>query len=229
MRRNIFIRLLGIVLFLCFSFIACKKEAAPPLVSYEISREARTNRSGRETAYAEFPVFTCSSDGYDALSAALDAVNKEWQQRSKTFLDNAENLNTDPLFVFSQSADVTITQCDTNTVCILVAASLEEGGPHPNNYFTTYNFNAKTGEILKLSDVITVDETLKETIKNQLYKNYPELEFDHALLEQEISNALNHNLTEWYLLENQISIGFPEGSFGFSHAEGSLGVLLPLE
>lgn len=80
---------------------------------------------------------------------------------------------------------------------------------------------------LKLSDIITVDETLKDTIKTLLFESYPELDFDATLLEQDLSDALTGNTIVWYFWEDQICISFPEGSFGFGHAEGSLGVLLP--
>ena len=80
-----------------------------------------------------------------------------------------------------------------------------------------------------MSDVITVDEQQKEAIVEELYKNYSEFEFDDALVKQEVSSMLDANTVNWYFWEGNIQIVFPEGSFGFSHAEGSLGVLIPVQ
>ena len=131
--------------------------------------------------------------------------------------------------VYGRDTSVTITRCDADIVCIMILRTEEQGGTHPNNYTDSYNFNAKTGEQLKLSDVITVDEQQKEAIVEELYKNYSEFEFDDALVKQEVSSMLDANTVNWYFWEGNIQIVFPEGSFGFSHAEGSLGVLIPVQ
>lgn len=212
-------------------------------ISYEILRDVRTDDAGEEVAYAEYPKFSVTYNpkfsiaGGDenALSAVLNSINEEWQTQSKLFLDTAEEQakeyreSFDSSYLFIQDTFVNITRCDADIVCILVARSVEEGGSHPNNDIDAYNINTKTGEMLELSDVIKVDDTLKETIKTQLYENYPELDFDDTLVTKEISEALNTNTIDWYFWEDQICIGFQEGAFGFSHAEGKLGVLLPLK
>lgn len=204
-----------------------------PMISYEILCERRMSDSGEEFAYAEYPKFMITGDENKILTAVLDSINEEWKAQSELFLDMAEERQiedkefVDLSYVFRQDTFVNITRCDTDIICILVSRSLEEGGPHPNNYVDAYNINAKTGEFFELSDLMTIDDTLKENIKTQLYENYPELDFDDALVEQEISYALDNDTIDWYFWEDQICIGFMEGSFGFSHAEGTLGVLLP--
>ena len=106
---------------------------------------------------------------------------------------------------------------------------MEEGGAHPNNYRKVLNFFSQTGEMVKLTDIVIVDDALREKIRVGLHSNYPELEFDDSLVEQEIAEALSEEMVEWYFVDGEISISFPEGSFGFGHAEGSLGVLIPAD
>lgn len=209
------------------------KDTPLPEVTYEILREARLSDTGTELAYVSYPVFTVTGEGYEALAAAIQAINDEWKAQSVVYLDTAEDdarmyqesfgFST----VFGQSVYVDVTRCDADVVSISVTRSVEEGGAHPNNYSSTYNLNARTGESLKLSDVTTVDDALKGEVKRQLYENYPELEFDDAQMTQEISDALDNGAVDWYFWEGQICIVFKEGSFGFTHAEGSLGVVIP--
>lgn len=209
------------------------EEILLPEVTYETVREARLSDSGTELAYVSYPVFTVTGEGYEALAAAIASINEEWKAQSVVYLDTAEDdsrmyqesfgFST----VFGQSVYVDVTRCDAEVVSISVTRSVEEGGPHPNNYNSTYNLNAQTGESLRLSDVTTVDDALKEEVKRQLHENYLELEFDDAQMTQEISEALDNSAVDWYFWEGQICIVFKEGSFGFGHAEGSLGVVLP--
>ncbi len=208
------------------------ENSSAPAVSCEIVRETRTDESGKELVYAEYPVFTVTGDDYSALSTAVDQLNEEWKGKNKEFLDEMETNAKEwgeISGVYGRDTSVTITRCDSDIVCIMILRTEEQGGTHPNNYTDSYNFNAKTGEQLNLSDVITVDEQQKKAIVEELYKNYSELEFDDALVKQEVSSMLDANTVNWYFWEGNIQIVFPEGSFGFSHAEGSLGVLIPVQ
>lgn len=208
---------------------------AAPKISFEVLTESEKDAQGGELIRAQYPVFSVSGEGYEALAAALASLNEEWKGQADTFLADMKETaqeyqkSVDSSYLFRQDVNANITRCDQEIVSILVTRSVEEGGPHPNNDFHSYNFDAKTGEVLRLSDVVAVDDALKEKIKAELYANYPELEFDEALLETDIQGALTDSELEWYFMDGQICIGFKEGSFGFGHAEGSLGVLIPVE
>lgn len=202
-----------------------------PEISYEIIRDVRKDSSGQELIYAEYPAFSVSGDNYQALSIAIENINKEWKEQSTNFLDSTEAFAKDyqaidATYQFGQVTEATVTRCDREVVCIVISSTVEEGGPHPNNYTNTYNLNAETGEAIQLSDIVTIDKELAGTIENQLYENYPEIDFSNIQMEQEILDALNNNRINWYYWEEQICIEFIEGSFGFGHAEGSLGVLI---
>ncbi len=207
------------------------EETGNPEISYEILREVLVDGSGRELACVQYPVFTLDSRGYESLSAALVSINEEWHMQSEKLLDEIrEWVNEygilDGSVTLGQEIQVTISRCDAEVICILVLRSVEEGGPHPNHYITVHNLNAVTGNQWMLSDVLTVDDELKKRVKAQLYENYPELDFDDASMEQEISDKIDNERIDWYFWENQICISFETGSFGFGHAEGSLGVII---
>lgn len=207
--------------------------ALPPDVTWKIQREARTDTSGQEVAFAQYPVFTANGQDFQALSSALSGLNEQCRTQCITFLDEAEEnakqyrTDIDPAYVFSQTVSVSLTRCDADIICLVLSKTTEEGGPHPNNDTTSFSLDTRTWETLQLSDVIPVDDALKETIRTQLPIHYPELTFDEALLEQDVWAALTGKTVTWYFWEDQLCISFPEGSFGFGHAEGSLGVLLP--
>lgn len=55
-------------------------------------------------------------------------------------------------------------------------------------------------DIIDLSDVMTIDEGLKETIREQIYESYPELEFDDELVKQELSAVLENNGADSYFI-----------------------------
>lgn len=202
-------------------------------ISFEILSDTRTDLEGNELLYAQYPVFSVSGEGYEALQAAFDAWNKEFKSQANSFLDEYQEdaaqyrESVDASYQYSQKIYVSIPRCDQEFVSLLISREVEEGGPHPNNYPEAFNFFSQTGELAKLSDVVTVDDALREKIKEGLHTDYPELEFDDAVLEQEIADALANETVEWYFTDKDICISFQEGSFGFGHAEGSLGVLVP--
>ncbi len=211
--------------------------AAAPEIRSEILREARTDDAGEEIVFAEYPAFTVAGDGSACkeLSAALAAINAQYKSQNETLLDELqENVkdyreSIDPTGVFGQGASAYVYRCDMDVVSIMVIRTVNMGGPHPNNYWDYYNLNAKTGENLELSQFLTMDETMVGTIIERLHENYPEVEFDDAVLKAEIPDMAARGEIGWYFYEGQINLAFQEGSFGFGHAVGSLEVTVPIE
>lgn len=204
-------------------------------VSCEIVREARTDEAGEEMVFSEYPVFTVTGTGYEGLSAALAAVNEAYRSENTVLLDELERdlkdyrESIDPAGVFGQGTSANITRCDTEVVSIMVIRTVNMGGPHPNNYWDYYNLNAGTGKELQLSDFITMDDAMIQTMIGRLHENFPEVEFDDEVLKREIPEIFAANNIGWYFFEGQINLNFPEGSFGFGHAVGSLGVTISLD
>ncbi|MDE7325115.1 MAG: hypothetical protein K2N63_02375, partial [Lachnospiraceae bacterium] len=206
-----------------------------PEVAFEILSDTRTDSEGNELVYAQYPVFSVSGEGYEALLAVLGAWNEEFKSQADVFLDGMKEdaawyrESVDASYRYGQTTFVTIYRCDKEFVSILIFREVEEGGPHPNYYMEALNIFSQTGKLAKLSDVLAITDELKEKIKVGLRKEYPEFEFDDALLEEGIADALANETVVWYFTDGDICINFPEGSFGFGHAEGSLGVLVPVE
>ena len=209
--------------------------AAAPQINAEILREARTDEGGEEIAFAEYPMFTLAGGGSEGLSAALDTINAQCRSQSETLLDELQEIvkeyreSVDPASVFGQGTQAYIYRCDIDVVSIMVMRTVNMGGPHPNNYWDYYNLNAKTGENLQLSQFLTMDEAMVENVIGRLHENYPEVEFDDAVLRADIPEIVAGEGIGWYFYEGQINLAFPEGSFGFGHAVGSLEVTVPLE
>ncbi len=206
-----------------------------PEISFEILSDTRTDLEGNELIYAQYPVFSVSGEGYEALAAVLGAWNEEFRSQADAFLEERKEdavwyrESVDTSYQYGQKSYVSISRCDKEFVSILISWEEEAGGPHPNYYSEVLNFFSQTGGIVQLADIITVDDALKERIKEGLHQDYQELEFDDTLLEKEIGDALANGIKDWYFVDGNICIFFPEGSFGFGHAEGSLGILIPVE
>lgn len=206
-----------------------------PEISFEILSSTRTDLEGNELIYAQYPVFSVSGEGYEALAAVLGAWNEEFKSQAETFLEERKEdaawyrESVDTSYQYGQKSYVSISRCDKEFVSILISWEEEAGGPHPNYYSEALNFFSQTGGIAQLADIITVDDALKERIKEGLHQDYQGLEFDDTLLEKEIGDALANGIKDWYFVDGNICIFFPEGSFGFGHAEGSLGILIPEE
>lgn len=208
--------------------------AEAPVVAFEIMRDARADEAGEETAFSEYPVFTVTGNGYEELRAAMDSINEDYRSKNAVLLDELqENVkdyreSVDPAGVFGQGTSAYIYRCDMDVVSIMVMRTVNMGGPHPNNYWDYYNLDSGTGENLQLSEFITMDAAMTETVIERLHDNYPEVEFDDEVLKQEIPSIFADDI-DWYFYEGQINLAFPEGSFGFGHAAGSLEVTVPLE
>lgn len=206
-----------------------------PEISFEILSDIRTDSEGNELIYAQYPVFSVSGEGYEALAAVLGAWNEEFKNQAETFLEERKEdaawyrESVDTSYQYGQKSYVSISRCDKEFVSILISWEEEAGGPHPNYYSEALNFFSQTGGIAQLADIITVDDALKERIKEGLHQDYQGLEFDDTLLEKEIGDALANGIKDWYFVDGNICVFFPEGSFGFGHAEGSLGILIPAE
>lgn len=208
------------------------EESSAPQISFEIRSVTRLDSAGNELVFAQYPVFSVSGEGYEALAAVFTAWNVTFEEQAVSFLDAMEKdaaqyrESVDASYQYGQKISVNVARCDGDFVSILVMREVEEGGPHPNHSSEALNFSAATGTLLKLADVITVDDALREKINTGLHTDYPELEFDEEMLKAGIADALDTGWVEWYFTDGQICFSFPEGSFGFGHAEGSLGVLL---
>ena len=206
--------------------------ASAPEVSFEILKEVRTDEAGEEMVFAEYPVFSVAGTGYESLSAAFASISEEYRADNAALLDELEGSIkdyrefVDPAAVFGQGTVVSITRCDTEVISFLVIRTVTMGGPHPNNYWDYYNLNAATGEHLQLSDFITMDDAMVETVIERLHENYPEVEFDDGVLRKEIPEAFAAKGIGWCFSQGQICLAFPEGSFGFGHAVGSLEVTI---
>lgn len=206
--------------------------SSAPQISFELLSDTRSDAAGNPLVTAQYPVFSVSGEGYEALAAVLAAWNGEFKEQAVSFLNAVQDdaawyrESVDTAYQYGQKLQVTVTRCDRDFVSILIGREVEEGGPHPNYYSEALNFFAPTGILAKLADVVPVDDALQERINVGLHENYPDLEFDEELLRAGIADALVNETVEWYFTDGKLCISFPEGSFGFGHAEGSLGVIL---
>lgn len=121
---------------------------------------------------------------------------------------------------------------DENIISIQEIYYEYTGGAHPNGYQVGYNFDAKTGELLDLSNAFQDPEDLKmafrsfleEELKKDEYADrlYPDYEFDPACVDDIMTNDT------WFLDENGITFVCNEYIIG-PHAAGVFLFTMPYD
>lgn len=91
-----------------------------------------------------------------------------------------------------------------------------KGAAHPANIIYTTNINMKEGSLIKLDEILNIDESLINEYKNGKYKTFtPELNLETAGVLEQIKNR--------FVTENLIE-EFKDGTSKFYFTEKSLGI-----
>lgn len=122
-------------------------------------------------------------DGYENLKEALDAYNEmNWQEVYTMYLEHREYANED---IFPEgtelyiSREIEVTRADHKVLSFINAESSYVGGAHGSYYENAEVFDAESGDVLELSDVVTDYDKVYEFVLNSLKENYDqEMFFD---------------------------------------------------
>lgn len=122
-------------------------------------------------------------DGYESLKETLNAYNEmNWQEVYTMYLEHREYANED---IFPEgtelyiSREIEVTRADHKVLSFINAESSYVGGAHGSYYENAEVFDAESGEVLELSDVVTDYDKVYEFVLNSLKENYDqEMFFD---------------------------------------------------
>ena len=142
--------------------------------------------------------FVKKDAGYPELAKAVDTYNKKTADDFKSEIESGKALaEEDPRFKetdnygysYSVDMDASIERSDSNIFSVSESTYSFMGGPHGNTVITGFNVDPKTGEVLKISDVVTDKDAFIDAVDKQLHAEYPDIE--EGLVVDDLKTAIS--------------------------------------
>jgi len=112
-------------------------------------------------AQSGIPRVDADTAAAQAVNKHLDALQAEYQQRVQTMVDDLADIEIERTL----QAELILNEICRNDEMILsflLAEAADTGGPHESLSFIGVNFDAKTGAMLSLQDLVAPDVTMQE-------------------------------------------------------------------
>ncbi|WP_031550623.1 DUF3298 and DUF4163 domain-containing protein [Oribacterium sp. FC2011] len=138
------------------------------------------------------------NENHPELVKAIDTYNKNTAECFKSDMDSAKELaDEDPRFKeednegysYSVDMDASIERSDSNIFSVSASNYSFLGGAHGNTVITGFNVDPKTGEVLKISDVVTDKDAFIDAVDKQLHEEYPDIE--EGLVVEDLKTAIS--------------------------------------
>ncbi|MCR5007426.1 MAG: DUF3298 and DUF4163 domain-containing protein [Oribacterium sp.] len=135
---------------------------------------------------------------YPELAKAVDTYNKKTADDFKSEMESGKELaeeddrfkETDNYgYSYSVDMDASIERSDSNIFSVSEATYSFMGGAHGNTVITGFNVDPKTGEVLKISDVVTDKDAFIDAVDKQLHEEYPDIE--EGLVVDDLKTAIS--------------------------------------
>lgn len=173
-------------------------------------------------------------EGKDRLKKAVEEYNeRNWDEVYSIYTENLEYARED-IFPegtkLSISREISLTRADQQVLSFFDSEISYLGGAHGNYYSSGETFDAKTGEVLKLSDVVSDKNAVCELVKKQLedqaeedmlFEGYEEILSDLFENADEDTSSL-----EWALTTEGLEFRFSPYAIA-PYAAGTLKTMIP--
>ncbi|MBR6258740.1 MAG: rhodanese-like domain-containing protein [Oscillospiraceae bacterium] len=192
------------------------------ITTHSIVTEAQftaADGSARPLARASYPEVTVTAGGTDELAAAISAFNEDMRSRVYTMMAqeylDADTEEDDSWRFTSDSQEITLypTRGDGKTVSFSIMIDSFFNGPHPFVDYEAVTFDARTGKVLDVEDVLS-DQGEKDLEKN-IFDNLQDVTdgYEYSEAEQnEIKTRLRDMIESgslcWNLTERGIDFDF---------------------
>ncbi len=192
------------------------------ITTHSIVTEAQftaADGSARPLARASYPEVTVTAGGTDELAAAISAFNEDMRSRVYTMMAqeylDADTEEDDSWRFTSDSQEITLypTRGDGKTVSFSIMIDSFFNGPHPFVDYEAVTFDARTGKVLAVEDVLS-DQGEKDLEKN-IFDNLQDVTdgYEYSEAEQnEIKTRLRDMIESgslcWNLTERGIDFDF---------------------
>lgn len=219
---------------LCLLLTGCVMtgpETTVPPVALSLTLQPITQRttddSGAEIFTLTYPkaiVTHPDSKVSQKISDDLDSLVARWTDGAAALEETAQQTWDDSVdqIPWYMSVEGTVTRMDDAVISLLFTYSEYSGGNHPIENTFSVNYNAKTGEVLKLSDILRKEcpeYALVAQINRALAPSASELFDDYEAI---VGNRfLEGRADNWYFSEKGLCFHFPPYDIG-PYASGTI-------
>lgn len=172
-----------------------------------------------------------AASAYPELSNSLEKYNEDTETAFMSSYEQYKDLATeqyesetggDYFSSFSDERNISVSRADDQFLCFTSGGSDYMGGAHGSYWADGYNYDVKTGQKLKLKDVITDMDALQELVIQKLKDNYEDAYFLDSIDENVPKYLTGEEDQEcsWYLTPQGLGIYFGVYLLG-SYADGS--------
>jgi len=187
-------------------------------------------------SYVTYPAFTLTQEDalrYPGLKSALDDLNSRCEKEYTDYLLSASDIaaeaaadDTDMQIEFFDCLTPEIRRADSHILSILENYDTYTGGAHGYYAFYGDNFDPATGKELFLQDVITDMDSFRETVKEKLYAQYPNVGFDDLDTALADMDTADHSVMPWSMDYSGITLYFNPYHLA-SYADGMQVITVP--
>ncbi len=184
------------------------------------------------SAMVSYPTFKTGDAGYEGLQQALDSLSEKLKDEAdEAMTELCEFAKEDTLYEgetyrqYFYNLTAHMVRADESITSIIIKLDTFSGGAHGGTYYTSYNFDSKTGE------EITSDKTFKEIpglldlIKAELEEHYTDAYFYD--LDSSITDRKNEGSIPFFSLGNEgVTFIFNEYDIA-PYSEGTFSVFFP--
>ena len=151
--------------------------------------------NGKTYQEIKYPVITCNDT---TLQKSLDELNKKLKENAEEFkyLNRNEIRNliverNDENSMYSNDTDAEVSYQGKNYLSIVTNGYVFTMGAHGGSVISGYNYDIKTGKLLKLEDFIKDKEELRKFLKDWISKQDKDMFFEWAneTVDQYLDNA----------------------------------------
>ena len=145
---------------------------------------------------SKYDVLSVESDEYQALEVALNSINDTIKNKAsdsindfERWLNMKENMPETKDYLYSSEIIAEIERADNNIVSINYLTHIEMYDSHPIYEEYAYNIDVKTGRILGIDDVVSLNDDFYNALIKSINTDYSDVTFyEKVNLEEDIQN-----------------------------------------
>ena len=212
-------------------------ELYPAVPKIIISSEMVDNydsESGQWLLHAEYNTVEAEGEGSEGVAAAVQQWSNQREEELRAFISQYtseaavdESMEPDDYYRYSIFHELQTARADERVVSLIETTSEYFGGAHGEYGSSGVNFDAQSGKILQLSDILTEEEGFHKKAEEYIIQKLSEM-YEEGLFpgyEDTVRGMWDHD-QNWYLDAAGITFIFTPYEIG-PYAMGEVFVTLP--
>lgn len=141
---------------------------------------------GVSMMYGHYDTIQLQMDGYPALTTTVESFNAEHAANAQSYLDGLAQSAMSEYKAdgaewfrgpYMWEGEIFVRRADSRALSLVEECYDYSGGAHGYSYFNSINWDAQTGEVLALEDVVKDVSSLPEILDKELTEKYPDVGF----------------------------------------------------